>query len=384
MAELRASRFLSVALAVCACSTPAAPAPVADAAAEVAFQGVDAGATAQDTAPDAATAGAADTGQDVSALADSTGPADAVLDAAAVVDAVADAAPEIPADVAMGADVAKGADAVADAVTDSDAGTAQDAASDSIVQADAAVDAAPDAAADAPGDAAADVQVDAAADVVMSQPGLGCADGTREAFLDVLKYPAAAACAGAWDIPGIHAGVPACGRKAGNDGQNAPGKGCNVEDLCAEGWHVCFGAADLKDRNPLGCGGIMDGGAKGPAFYLARTSSTGAFNCSQDSTKFGGPGTSNDLFGCGDLGCGISFTQYPSCDPLHKASHDLCKGLRNDLGCGDWCAHLGKFPGQQNTWDCGKDTVNEANKVVKSDPTTQGGVLCCADTLKAP
>ena len=308
-----------------------------------------------------------------------------------------------PADVAVKADLAVAettadtaiADStvdvatIADAKADAGADTASDGVADATAQPDGAADTAIDSAPDVGPEAGPDLPLDALLDppdlgtdvTAATAPSPGCADGTREGFLDLKKYPLAAGCAGAWSVKGIHAGVPACGRKAGNDGANANGTGCNVEDLCAEGWHVCYGAKDLKERNPLGCGGIMDGGAKSPAFYLARSSSTGAFNCSQDSTKFGGPGTSNDLFGCGDLGCGIAFATYPSCDPLDRASHDLCKGLRNDMACGDWCAHLGKFPGQKNTWDCGKDTVNEANNVIKADPATQGGVLCCGDAV---
>jgi hypothetical protein len=237
---------------------------------------------------------------------------------------------------------------------------------------------------------------------------VGCSDGTREGFLDIPKFSRIAACAGAWSIKGIHNTTPACARAAGNHGTNTAGTGCNVTDLCAAGWHVCFGKVDVLSRNAQGCLNILDN-ATSPAFFLARTSSTGAFNCSQDSTLFGDPGTSNDLFGCGDLGCAMvqgtctvggancdplkacagcpagqqcangSTCTPSSCYPLTTASHDLCKGLRNDKSCGDWCNHLGKFPALKNDWDCGTSDTLEANNVVKSDPAVQGGVLCCQD-----
>ena len=237
---------------------------------------------------------------------------------------------------------------------------------------------------------------------------VGCADATREGFLDIAKFPRIAACGGAWAIKGAHNTTPACNRQAGNSGKIPDGKGCNVTDLCAAGWHVCYGKVDVLSRNSLGCLNIMDG-AKGPAFYLARTSSNGAFNCSQDSTKFGGPGTSNDLFGCGDLGCkmtqGACTVGGANCDPLKDcagcakglrcangsvckpgpcfpltiASHDLCKGLRNDKNCGSWCNHLGKYPTLKNTWSCGSSSTLEANNVAKDKPHEQGGVLCCED-----
>ncbi|MCO4763666.1 MAG: hypothetical protein KC502_19295, partial [Myxococcales bacterium] len=255
------------------------------------------------------------------------------------------------------------------------------------------------------------------------EPQSGCADGTREGFLDMKKYSKLAACSGAWSVPGIHKVTPSCNREAGNTGKNAKGTGCNVSDLCAVGWRVCYGKKDVLSRNSLGCRDIMEG-TKEPGFFLARTSSTGAFNCSQDSTKFGDPGTLNDLFGCGNLGCataqGKCTGDKKSCDPaltpcvdkstctpqvcfpLNVASHDLCKTLRHMSGCKcsytnpptntavkcspssggcGWCKpvnywekKLGKtFP---EAWDCGKSGSKEAANVVKKH-VDLGGVLCC-------
>ena len=284
------------------------------------------------------------------------------------------------------------------------------------------------------------------ADVAAVNPSkVGCSDGTREGFLDQEVYPKIAACGGAWTIPGIHNTQAACNDESGNTGVNPMGEGCNVTDLCAENWHVCYGKVDVLTRNPLGCGGCMDG-APSPAFFLARTSSVGAFNCSQDSTLFGGPGTSNDLFGCGNLGCPTTQGDCASgsgkcdpgepcatcaegfcadgsvcdpgvCYPLDRGSHDLCKALRNkptsscacyfageldpadpkyqagDMttvvcqptsgGCG-WCLPLDYWAKklgapQADLWDCGTNTTEEANNVVKTDPYSQGGVLCCSD-----
>ena len=245
-------------------------------------------------------------------------------------------------------------------------------------------------------------------------------------------------------VGGIHTVTPACNREAGNSGLNPLGTGCNLSDLCAQGWHVCYGAVDVLDRNPLGCGGIMEC-AQSPAFFLARTSSVGAFDCSQDSTKFGGPGTSNDLFGCGDLGCpttlgkcgggkncdplndckdclpGMSCQDQTdcspkSCFPLTLGSHDLCKSIKVKPGCNcdflpddpatpedeslevkcapssggcGWCKTVNYWNKKlglslQNNWNCGSSTTNEANNVIKTDPETQGGVLCCMDVVAAP
>jgi hypothetical protein len=209
---------------------------------------------------------------------------------------------------------------------------------------------------------------------------VGCADGTREGFSPPAKHPMIAACDGAWDQPGIFDMPVLCNREAGNDGKNAAGKGCTVSDLCAEGWHVCHGKDDVITSNPhggpleQGCEGVMDG-ATSPVFFTTQMSSTGAFECSTAADA------TNDLFGCGDLGC--DFTSNPTvkalCAPLVMSSHDLCKGLRNDLGCGDWCNHLGKYPALTNAWDCGQDSTQEALHVTKTQADQQGGVLCCRD-----
>lgn len=371
-----------------ACSTPPA-ATAADAAANAATDTADVAAVFDSGGATGDAAGKVDSaaGSEASAASDAAVAADAaVAPDAMAADALADATTQAPDAQADFTDVGAG-----DLAAPGDTGSVDAAAFDVSADAsgaDAAVDSGLDPADTAvPAPDNGPVADAVAADVPVVLGMAGCSDGSREGFLDKKKYPLAAACGGAWSVPGVHKGTPACGRQAGNTGTNSSGTGCNVEDLCAEGWHVCYGAKDLKERNPEGCGGILDGTAPAggplkPAFFLARTSSTGAFNCSQDSTKFGSPATSDDLFGCGNLGCGVSFASYPSCDPLDRASHDLCKGLRNDLGVGDWCAHLGKFPTEKNTWNCGKSGTNEANAVVKSDPAVQGGVLCCADSGK--
>ena len=202
----------------------------------------------------------------------------------------------------------------------------------------------------------------------------------------------------------------ACGNTSGNDSDNPNGVGCNVADLCAEGWHVCLGKSDVQAHNPDGCEGIMDG-AKGGQFFLARTSSTGAFNCAPDT--IGSPDSVNDLFGCGDLGCPATES---TCAPLQLGSHDKCKALNykptascecqyagelpsddpkyaegdmetvvcqpNSGGCG-WCKPLDYWAYKLDedlpaTWDCGTNTTAEADNVVKTGPEL-GGVLCCKD-----
>ena len=238
----------------------------------------------------------------------------------------------------------------------------------------------------------------------------GCSDGTREGFISGGAFGLIAGCAGGWDVPGIHHTEWACDGNSGNDSENPTGTGCNVADLCAEGWHVCLGKNDVQAHNPDGCEGILEGAKKGQ-FFLARTSSTGAFNCAPDT--IGSPDSVNDLFGCGDLGCPAT---EATCAPLQLGSHDRCKALNykptsncacqfagelppsdpkyaegdmetvvctpNSGGCG-WCKSLDYWAfklGEDlpETWDCGSNTTAEADNVVKTGPEL-GGVLCCKD-----
>ena len=177
-------------------------------------------------------------------------------------------------------------------------------------------------------------------------PPTGCADGTREGFLSATDYPAIAACAGAWSVPGVTGTpVPTCGRAAGNAGTNASGAGCSAADLCAVGWHICAQAGEVAAHSPTGCAGAaVDGGA--PVFYASGQSGPGNATC--------GAG-SNDLFGCGTLG------EAPAadCSPLDRFGDDLCSVLGPP-------------------WMCGTDETHEADDVTKTD-STAGGVLCCSD-----
>jgi len=66
----------------------------------------------------------------------------------------------------------------------------------------------------------------------------GCSDATREAFVDLAKFPTLAGCAATWSASSMRAErkLPRCG-----DGSAA----CEVPlDACAAGWHVCGNSED--------------------------------------------------------------------------------------------------------------------------------------------
>jgi hypothetical protein len=141
---------------------------------------------------------------------------------------------------------------------------------------------------------------------------------------------------------------PACGRQGGNDGRNPNGTGCNAEDLCAPGWHLCRDRIEVAQRSPTGCEGAVQAGAE--LFFATAQSSLGFEECSENSIG------DNDLFGCGSLGT----RPKPSCAPLDRTSGHGCAALREPWRCGD------------------PNAIDEALLVVKPGPGS-GGVLCCCD-----
>jgi hypothetical protein len=197
--------------------------------------------------------------------------------------------------------------------------------------------------------------------------GSGCADGTREGFLAVATYPNIAACAGGFRIAGVLPlfQAPACDRTAGNSGANPQGIGCNIEDLCAPGWHVCRGAREVVARSPTGCTNASPVPGR---FFAARQSSTGCGYCATGSITTDPPCNStscamgcaqtdtiaNDVFGCGSVGAAAT----PSCAPFNVFSGDKCVAL-------------------PPVWQCGS---GEALTVTLQDGTG-GGALCCRDVV---
>ena len=225
----------------------------------------------------------------------------------------------------------------------------------------------------------------------------GCADGQREGFTDVTAYPRIAGCSGAWTMPGIHTQdpgtapacpglstadttVPACGRAAGDDGDNPSGVNCNVADLCAAGWHVCTGADDVNRSSPSGCSGATEQ-EDVPLFFATRQTSNGCGQCATGSSTDAScdsascvagclqtEHTSNDFFGCGNFGATAPILD---CGPLDRFSHNLCSGLAGS----PWSCDLP---------DAADDSgLCEAFAVTKSD-LSHGGVLCCRDPNLPP
>ena len=189
---------------------------------------------------------------------------------------------------------------------------------------------------------------------VAGPPGeIGCADGTRDGYLDLGAWKNIAACAGGWSAPGVTgpaARTPRCDRAAGNSGANPTGGGCGIADLCAAGWHVCGSPAEVAAASPTDCESAAPYGHS--MFFLIAAGASVQGVCSPDVTA------ANDLHGCGTLGQ----PELEGCQPLDRRfGFAECLGSDGVWQCGDASRHL-----------------EEANLVTKLGPRL-GGVLCCRD-----
>ena len=168
---------------------------------------------------------------------------------------------------------------------------------------------------------------------------IGCADGTREAYVDLATYPAIAGCTATW-AGMMDMRAPRTGSACGND----LGACAAPADACAPGWHLC--ASDGTDTDLLVLTG--DQCDDEPGSFIAASS-----HCTP-------PGGS----------CTIPMTLFvcPSSPTELDCSQPICCGTACDTSntCQD-----SVWPGQthENAMDgasCGTTLA-----------TTQDGVLCC-------
>jgi hypothetical protein len=183
----------------------------------------------------------------------------------------------------------------------------------------------------------------------------GCADGTREAFVDNRRFPSVAGCSGGWTVPGVltpASMMASCNRAAGNSGLNPSGTGCTVEDLCADGWHVCLGANELTTLGST-CqdAGIVTGVGAPQLFFVTRQRGRAPTACMPNDTT----GT-NNLHGCGNFGTSEDMNCMPPLD--RQLTQNQCAS---------------RMP-----WSCTdpNNMSNEGSVVVKPG-SAAGGVLCC-------
>lgn len=169
----------------------------------------------------------------------------------------------------------------------------------------------------------------------------GCADGQREGFADVDKYPSIAGCLGDWDghenLQAPPSGTP-CGDDLGK---------CTVPaDTCAAGWHVC-GSPDGLIRDLTARIGPDDCDAAGPGRFNAGLGHDGG----------------DDVDGC------IPDTHDYLCLSHGFSSEPVCCGQDCEFGmCRD------------GVW-AGRTRISRglAEGCRSLSAARNGGVLCCTD-----
>ena len=209
---------------------------------------------------------------------------------------------------------------------------------------------------------------------------LGCADGTREGFLDFETYPFIAGCSGAWSEGGVTEAddLTSCSHQGGNDGNRADGQGCRAADLCMEGWHICRGHEEVALRAPQGCDDAVPPGTPDKSlFFAVSQNSTASSQC--DNSANG-----NDIFGCGNLGSGLSSGQ--NCGVLNRVLASMqantCGFNEAEPPLGPWVcqgdstSHLAEGTLVRKNGCPGGSCSYDGRPVANWD---KGGVLCCAD-----
>jgi hypothetical protein len=183
----------------------------------------------------------------------------------------------------------------------------------------------------------------------------GCADGTREGYTDLARYPTIAACEAWWDgtqsMRAPRSGLEWCG--------NSTGMKCTVPaDACAPGWHVCMQSgwpADIRERNTYPSGAEA-AATKFSWLDCTTGASHGHWYASASSSAYPGAG---------------SCTAFP----LGCYAEDV-SGSMDTIACGDQ-ANNGGCNGA--IWTSYTQGIGNACGSLATARTDQNGVLCCQD-----
>jgi hypothetical protein len=208
---------------------------------------------------------------------------------------------------------------------------------------------------------------------------IGCSDGTREGFQSMTSYVGIAACSGAWTVPGVLAtSTPSCGRASGNTGTNREGAGCASADLCSVGWHVCRGKDEVSLKANGSCADAVPAGAAANSLFFAVVQNSVNNTTCDTSTS------TNDVFGCGNLG--IQLQAAKNCGPLTRALASTqagsCGFNEAEPNLGPWqciggaTSHLSEGSVVTKAGCPNGSCMFDGHAVANAD---KGGVLCCRD-----
>ncbi len=171
---------------------------------------------------------------------------------------------------------------------------------------------------------------------------VGCADGQREGFADLAKFPSIAGCLGVWDGE-MTLRKGKTGKACGDDLDTCG----SPSDVCAPGWHLCARDGNYKDLSERVSAQECKEGA-GPGKFVAGISHVLK---KKECAEAPGP---NTRYPCLDEGFGAE----PVC-------------------CGDMC-DLGKC--KDSVWpEATPISVGKAQGCASVTSDRNGGVMCCKD-----
>jgi hypothetical protein len=171
---------------------------------------------------------------------------------------------------------------------------------------------------------------------------VGCADHTREAYVDLARFPTIAGCAATW-LGAKDLRAPATGAACGNDGTACVAPA----DACAAGWHICVTGGDATELRTALTGSQCDAE---PGSYVAAAS-----HCT--------PPVQTCTLGMTVFPCPTNAGYVPCTQPI-------CCGTTCDAvnACQD-----AVWPGQTH------ENAAMGPSCGTTLPTSQDGVLCCVD-----
>lgn len=191
---------------------------------------------------------------------------------------------------------------------------------------------------------------------------IGCADGQREAFADVERYPTIAGCVGDFGFSTLR--ETALGQPCGDDLPATHEQSCTSAGVCARGWHICGNVRAESDESREDYRDLFD-------------------RISADDCDNAGPGRFNAALSHSDTEaidyCAqvepIGRREYRqlSCRHWGWGSEPVCCGSMCEFGaCKD-----GVWPGRTRI----SRGLAQGCAEVKSETTP--GVLCCKGLMRA-
>gem|GEM_PF-3923386 len=161
---------------------------------------------------------------------------------------------------------------------------------------------------------------------VCGTPEPGCADGTRELFTNMAKYPTIAGCAGFYRGESLR-----LARQGQNCGATSSQECKAAEDLCASGWHICMKNGDPNDMKNRVTG--PDCASDGAGLFVAASS-----HCvtSQPACSYGASGLPCTQGGpCSEPICCGKDCQFGLCKDAVWANETRCARPQTFIGCGN-------------------------------------------------